>query len=115
MSKVDGGGLRKNEGKAPLELVPPSLMFAVAEVLKVGAAKYAPHNWARGMKYSIVIGCALRHFMKWISPLHSDFDEETKLNHLWHVACNIAFLIEYDYTCKHLDDRLKYEQESENG
>lgn len=107
--KVDGSGLRDNKGKVPLELVPPSLVFAVGEVLKVGAAKYAPRNWESGMPWSTVSGCALRHFFKWLSPLHSDLDEETGLNHLWHVACNIAMLIEYDYTCKDLDDRPKYD------
>lgn len=112
-SKTDGGGQRLNEGKVPLELVPPSLMFAVAEVLKVGAKKYAPRNWERGMKWSIVSGCLLRHAFKWLSPFHSDFDEETGLNHMWHVACNVAMLIEYENTCPNLDDRVKYNQRSE--
>ena len=108
MSSVDGEGKRYNEGKVPLELVPSSLMFAVAEVLAVGAKKYAPRNWERGMNWTTVLGCAMRHLFKWVSPMHSDFDEESKLNHLWHVAANIAMLIEYENTCKHLDDRVKY-------
>lgn len=109
--KVDGKGERKNDGKVPIELVPPSLMFAVAEVLAVGAKKYAPRNWERGMSWTSVLGCALRHLMKWSSPFHSDKDEETGLSHLWHVACNIAFLIEYEKTCPQLDDRLKREKD----
>lgn len=107
--KTDGKGLRHNGDKTPMELVPASLIFAVAEVLKVGAKKYAPRNWERGMSWSTVIGCCLRHLFKWISPFHSDYDEETGLNHLWHAACNIAMLIEYQYTCPDLDDRSKYE------
>lgn len=115
MQKIDGGGLRFNKDKEPLELVPPSLMFAVAAVLKKGAEKYAPRNWERGMPYSTVIGCLLRHTFKWISPFHSDFDEETKLNHLWHAACNVAMLIEYENTCPEMDDRVKYTKEVEDG
>jgi hypothetical protein len=105
-------GLRFNEGKVPMELVPPSLIFATAKVLQKGAEKYAPRNWEKGMKWTVVSGCLLRHFYKWMSPLHSDFDEETGLNHLWHVACNVAMLIEYENTCKDLDDRVKYTVDS---
>lgn len=113
---LDGKGERKNEGKNPLELVPASLIFAVGEVLGKGAEKYSEHNWARGMLWSKPLGCALRHLMKWHSPFHSDYDEETGLNHLWHVAANIAMLIEYENTCKNLDNRLKYnaQQEGDN-
>lgn len=111
MSKVDGGGERKNVDKTPLELVPTSLIFATAEVLAVGAKKYAPRNWERGMKWSTVSGCMLRHTFKWLSPFHSDFDNESGLNHLWHVACNVAMLIEYEKTCPELDDRVKYTTE----
>ncbi len=110
MNKADGGGLRYNQNKEPLELVPPSLVFAVAAVLKKGAEKYAPRNWERGMPYTTVLGCLLRHVFKWASPFHSDIDEETKLNHLWHAACNIAMLIEYDLTCPEMDDRVKYDK-----
>ena len=113
MGNLDGKGQRKNTGKVPLDLVPASLVFAVGEVLAVGAKKYERHNWCRGMKWSIVLGCALRHLFKWASPFHSDFDDETKLNHLWHVACNIAMLIEYEKSCPELDDRLKYGEKSE--
>lgn len=116
MSKLtDGGGLRYNGDKNPLELVPPSLVFAVGEVFKKGAEKYAPRNWERGMKWSTVYGCLLRHVFKWASPFHSDIDEETGLNHLWHAACNVAMLIEYEKTCPNLDDRVKYDQEDQDG
>lgn len=110
-NKIDGGGKRLNTDKVPLELVPPSLIFAVGEVLKVGAKKYEPRNWERGMKWTTVYGCIMRHLMKWVSPFHSDVDEESGLNHLWHVASNVAMLIEYENTCKELDDRVKYYDE----
>jgi hypothetical protein len=108
-NKVDGQGERKNSDKIPLELVPPSLVFAVGEVLRVGAQKYSARNWERGMKWTTVLGCLLRHVYKWASPFESDFDEESGLSHLWHAAANVAMLIEYDYTCKNLDDRTKYD------
>ncbi len=105
---VDGGGKRLNSDKVPLELVPPSLIFAVGEVLKVGAEKYEERNWERGMRWTTVLGCLLRHIYKWASPFYSDLDEESGLNHLWHAAANVAMLIEYENTCKNLDDRVSY-------
>lgn len=112
MSKVDGGGKRYNKGKLPLELVPFSSLEAMAKVLEKGAEKYAPFNWARGMSWQSVYGCAMRHLGKWHSPHHSDMDEETGLNHLYHALCNIAFLIEYEKTCPELDDRFKIDTKS---
>lgn len=109
--KADGGGQRFNKDKIPMELVPPSIIFAVGEVLKIGAKKYSARNWERGMRWTIVYGCIMRHLMKWASPFHSDIDEESGLNHLWHVASNVAMLIEYERTCKELDDRPKYRNE----
>lgn len=103
--KLDGGGLRLNEGKLPLELVPPSAIFALGSVLAAGAKKYAPRNWERGMKWSVCYACCLRHLLKWFSG--EDKDPETGLSHLYHALCNIAFLIEYEQTCPELDDRVK--------
>jgi hypothetical protein len=104
-SKVDGGGLRLNEGKLQISLVPTSAIRGLAEVLQKGAAKYAPRNWERGMKWSIPYECAMRHLMTWFDG--QDLDDETKLNHLKHALCNIAFLIEYSETCPQFDDRPK--------
>ena len=108
---VDGGGKRLNNGKLPMELVPPSMIFAVAAVLGKGAEKYSARNWERGMSWTTVYACLMRHILKWMSPFHSDIDEETGLSHLAHAACNIAMLIEYEKTCPELDDRVKYKYE----
>lgn len=103
--KVDGGGLRFNEGKLPIHLVPTSTITGLAEVLQVGARKYSERNWERGMKWSICYSSALRHLLKWQSG--QDLDEETGLNHLKHALCNLAFLVEYLETVPELDDRPK--------
>jgi len=110
---ADGGGMRFNKNKIPMDLVPTSLIFETAKVLGKGAEKYAPRNWERGMKWTTVYGCLMRHLFKWASPFHSDLDEETGLSHLSHVACNVAMLIEYSRTCPELDDRVKYEENND--
>ena len=111
--KVDGGGLRYNGDKNPLDLVPSSLILAVGEVFGAGAKKYAARNWERGMNWSKVYGCLMRHIIKWNSHEYSDYDEETGLSHLAHAATNLAMLIEYAKTCPELDDRVKYDKNPE--
>jgi hypothetical protein len=108
--KCDGKGLRYNKGKIPLDMVPESIIEAIAKVLQKGAEKYEKNNWRRGMSWETVYGCLQRHLFKYHSPHHSDIDEETGLPHIFLAACNIAFLIEYRITCPELDDRYKEEK-----
>ncbi len=87
------GGRRANAGKVPVELVPPSLVLAVARVLGRGAAKYAPRNWERGMEYTVAAASLERHLLAWKSG--EDNDPESGEPHMAHVATNAAFLLEY--------------------
>lgn len=100
-----GGGLRYNTGKAELHQVPTSLKMAVAKTLMYGAQKYEKGNWRKGMSWMTVYDCLERHMGAWLDG--EGVDEESGLPHLYHAACNIAFLIEYAETCPELDDRLK--------
>ena len=102
---VDGGGKRYNTGKLPMHLVPTSSIYALADVLDYGATKYEDHNWRRGMKWSTVYSCAMRHLLKWFEG--EERDDESGKEHLSHVMANIAMLIEYKETCPELDDRFK--------
>lgn len=102
---VDGGGARYNTGKLPIHLVPTSSVYALADVLDYGATKYEDHNWRRGMKWSTVYSCAMRHLLKWFEG--EELDDESGKEHLSHVMANIAMLIEYKKTCPELDDRFK--------
>lgn len=95
--------LRLNKGKNRLDLVPPSLIEEVGKVMTFGAEKYEPYNWAKGMKWSKCIASAKRHLSAY--ERGEDFDPETKMYHLSHLGCNIAFLLEYYKTCPELDDR----------
>lgn len=98
------GGIKADDGKVRLELIPPELPFAVGKVLTFGAQKYADRNWEKGMKWSRVFGAMLRHSFAWWggkgptskSFLFGDLDPETKMSHLWHAACCVTFLIAYE-------------------
>lgn len=147
-STAKGSGARYNNGKAPLELIPTSIivpffqnnesltdaqqralraldalgMFQAreggvydvlrelgdhwegcAEVFYYGRRKYTEWNWAKGMKWSVPIGCAARHLMAIIRG--EETDPESGLPHVGHVYCNVVMLLTYASTFTEGDDR----------
>lgn len=106
---VETGGVKYDADKAPLDLLPMDALLEVGEVLKYGAEKYAPYNWARGMLYSRLISACLRHIFRYNKG--EDNDPETKRSHIAHAICCLLFLLEYeknknDY--KQFDDRFDW-------
>jgi len=87
-------GLKHDGGKPRLELVPPILLEAVGTVMTHGAEKYGVGNWKKvdPERYK---GALLRHLCKYLKSPKS-VDEDSGLPHLYHVACNIAFLLYLD-------------------
>jgi hypothetical protein len=92
--KADGGGLRYNADKVRLELIPPDWFWALGQVLTRGAIKYDTRNWERGMPWSTMIGCSLRHIVKFMCG--ERYDPETGCHHLAHAAWNCLALMTYD-------------------
>lgn len=86
-AKADGGKPRPT-------LVPVSLIKAVTAIREYGCAKYHdPENW-RKVEPQRYIDAAYRHWLAYLEG--EERDEESGLPHLWHLACNIAFLIEME-------------------
>lgn len=96
-------GLRFNEGKLRHDLVHPKALEGMVKVLTMGAEKYAPRNWEKGMEWSKVLASMKRH----ISAIEQgeDFDPESGLRHIDHVQCNAHFLSAYYDIAPHYDDR----------
>ena len=90
----DGGGLRFNEGKNRIELLPPEWVWALGMVTTRGSIKYAARNWERGMTWSTMIGCMFRHALKFIAG--ERYDPDTGCHHLAMVAWNALALMSYD-------------------
>lgn len=67
-----------------------------AHVFTYGAKKYAAHNWAKGMAWSVPLACAARHLVKLINGQTTD-DESGKPER-GHVFCNITMLLQYTKT-----------------
>ena len=99
--------LRYNLGKVPLGIVPPSLTIYTAAVMDFGAQKYSMHNWRKGFPYTSILNSLERHLADFKAGV--DYDPETKLHQLAHIACNVAFLIEHVEQGYGVDDRYKLE------
>lgn len=96
-------GIKYDQDKIMLDLIPSEFIEEVGKVLTFGAKKYTRANWAKGIHFSRLIAAHDRH-MRAFNKLN-DFDDETGLLHLSHAATNLAFLIWMYYNRKDLDDR----------
>lgn len=89
--------IKADGGKPKLSLVPPQIIFDIARVREYGNAKYpngGPNNWmlVEPERYR---DAAFRHLLAYISDPYGE-DDESGLPHLWHLACNVAFLCELE-------------------
>jgi len=96
-------GKKNDQGKPQLGLVPASLIWAVGTILTFGSIKYGKHNWRKGLAWSRPYDAMIRHLTMWYDG--ESVDAETGKSHLWHAACELAFLIEYEQKGVGYDDR----------
>lgn len=102
---MSDAAVKFDAGKPQLDLLPTLALWGVGEVLTYGAAKYAAHNWRKGLAYSRLTSAALRHLFSFIRGENND--PESGLPHLDHAACCILFLSELQKTNTGTDDRWR--------
>ena len=86
---------KTDNGKEDLTLVPTGIIHAIARVRMFGTKKYKdPDNWRR-VEIERYRKAAYRHWLSYIEDTDRK-DSESGLPHLWHLATNIAFLIELE-------------------
>ena len=84
---------KADEGKTPLTLVPRRIIWDIGEIRKHGKGKYHdPEIW-RNIELYRLKDAAFRHFLAYLDDPQG-LDQDSGLPHLWHLACNIAFLCE---------------------
>lgn len=84
---------KADSGKPHLTLVPQEIIYAIARVREYGVEKYKdPENWKR-VEPERYRDAAYRHWLAYLKDPQG-VDEESGLPHLWHLACNVAFLVE---------------------
>lgn len=85
---------KKDAGKLQLTLVPMEIMEAVAVVRQYGNEKYpegGSDNWKK-VEPERYRNALCRHLIAYLRGPYSA-DPESNIPHLYHLACNVAFLI----------------------
>ena len=87
--------IKADAGKPRLSLVPRKIIWAIAKIREYGTNKYgSSENW-KAVDIQRYRDAAYRHFMAYLdNPKGKDL--ESGLYHLWHLACNVAFLCELE-------------------
>jgi len=86
---------KADAGKPRLSLVPSEIIRNIATIREYGNRKYGnADNW-RNVEPQRYRDAAYRHLLAYIDDPGA-VDDESGLPHLWHLACNIAFLCEME-------------------
>ena len=88
---------KADDGKPRLSLVPRDIIFAIARIREYGNQKYpdgGPDNW-RYVEPERYRDAMFRHLCAYLDDPYG-VDDESQLPHLWHLACNVAFLCALD-------------------
>ena len=86
---------KADAGKPKLTLVPPQIIWDIAEVREYGNKKYGdPDNW-KTVDIQRYRDAAYRHFLQYVEDPDS-VDLESGILHYKHLCCNLAFLCEME-------------------
>lgn len=86
---------KQDAGKLQLTLVPTQIIRDIAEVRMYGNKKYGlSDNW-KNVSPQRYRDAFFRHWLAYIDD-PKGLDAESGLPHLWHAACNMAFLCEME-------------------
>ncbi len=85
-------GRKDDNGKARFDLVPPSALEQIVQVLNFGAVRYADDNWQKVPQLEARYYAALqRHLTAWRKG--EMYDSDSGLPHLAHAGCCLLFLL----------------------
>ena len=86
--------IKYDEDKPRLGLVPPDVIVAIGKIMTYGLTKYDEGSWKQveAWRYKDAL---MRHLCEYLRDPES-IDLESGYKHLWHLACNIAFLCELE-------------------
>lgn len=87
---------KADTGKIRPTLVPPRAVLAMATVREYGTRKYGdPENW-RQVEPQRYRDAAYRHWLQYLQNPGA-VDEESGIPALWHLLCNIGFLVDLEW------------------
>ena len=105
---LDDFKAKNDRGKDPLTKVPREIIRAISRIRAYGFSKYGEQadHWD-----DVSVGryrdSTYRHLLDYLDNPQG-VDEESGLPHLWHMACNVSFLVELEKRAeeKRDDDKL---------
>lgn len=83
-------GVKHDEGKTRVDLVPVWGIEAAARAFAYGAEKYESWNWLKGFEWLRLYAAVLRHLFAWAKG--EDVDRESGLHHLDHAMADLMML-----------------------
>ena len=86
---------------------PSFLIRPLAQVAQYGEGKYSMYNYLKGGSQNQYLDCIKRHLDAYEDPRQDDLDNESRINHLAHVAWNSLVAIYMLENFPELDDRFK--------
>ena len=101
VNEATGGA--KGSKLARFDLLPPDVLWHVAEHFGRGAQKYADRNWERGYAWSLSFAALQRHLMAFWGG--EDIDTENGTHHLDAVIFHAMVLRRFVDQHRDLDDR----------
>jgi hypothetical protein len=109
-SEAKGTGARFNSGKPALDMIPLHLLEGAARVFQKATTRpvnpYPKWNWAKGMPWSVPIGCLKRHLAA--IERGENRDPDSGELHIDHVMCNVLMLTHYYTAFPEGDDRCPH-------
>ena len=104
-------GEKKDQGKAPLHMIPEEAIIGMAEAFAYGAIKYDRFNYRKGLEFSRLTDSLRRHTLAFLNG--EDIDPESGLHHTKLMLANAAMIEFMRIHRPEMDDR--YKSESEQG
>lgn len=101
-------GIKHDNGKPDLSLLPPYAKERIALAFMDGERKYGRYNYLKGMEWSRLLAAIDRHLTAFTRGENCAAD--SGLNHLWHAGAGIMMLIEYFERNIGNDNRYKGDQ-----
>ena len=87
--------IKADLGKPRITLVPLEIIKDIARVREYGLAKYGDAESWKSVEVERYRDALFRHLISYIEN-PTGVDNESGMPHLWHVACNVAFLCELE-------------------
>lgn len=91
--KSPAQGVKHDNEKPDLSLLPREFLVATAQAFMHGEAKYGRYNYRLGMDWHRLVAAALRHITAFNEG--EDLDPESNYPHLGHAGACLAMLIVY--------------------